>query len=189
MPPDRMIAEIVRRVPAGGFGPFIPVGGSGGGGADASGEGEDAEEGGDESPEELVAASDAAVDADRQATIASSGMMDSDSDSPSALYGDAAPQNSADASKPIDTPGNDDFISDNAFSEPDFGDEQSFSDDTSFSTDSDFGQQSSQSEFFGEADQTTTDVFDTGSSGAGAGEESGSGLFGTLWDFFMGDDE
>jgi hypothetical protein len=39
----------------------------------------------------MVAATDQAVDADRQATVASWGMtMGEDADSPSALYGDAA---------------------------------------------------------------------------------------------------
>lgn len=180
MPPDRMIAEIARRVPGGGIGPVIPIGGSAGGDAAAAGDSEAVEEAGDESPEELVAATDVAVDADRQATVASSGMMDTDSDSPSALYGDAAPADSL-GSKSSETSGGDDFFSEATT----FGDEPSFSDDSSFSTDNDFGQQS-QGDFFGEESQTATDVFDSGA--AGVDEETGRGIIGTLWDFFTGED-
>jgi hypothetical protein len=181
-----MIAEIARRLPSGGIGPIIPIGGSAGGDAAAAGDSEAVEEAGDESPEELVAATDAAVDADRQATVASSGMMDTDSDSPSALYGDAAPADSL-GSKSSETSGGDDFFSEATFKDDEttFGDEPSFSDDSSFSTDNDFGQQS-QGDFFGEETQTTTDVFDSGA--AGVDEETGSGILGTLWDFFTGDD-
>lgn len=183
MPPDRMIAEIARRVPRGGIGPFIPIGGSAGGDASADGDSEPVEEASDESSEELVAASDAAVDADRQATVASSGMMDADADSPSALYGDAAPSNSTGSS------GRDDFFGESTFNadEKSFGEEPVFSDETSFSTESDFDQHS-QGDFFGDDTQTTTDVFDSGATAVGGGEEGGSGILGTLWDLFMGDD-
>jgi hypothetical protein len=170
-----MIAEIARRVPGGGIGPVIPIGGSAGGDAAAAGDSEAVEEAGDESPEELVAATDVGVDADRQATVASSGMMDADSDSPSALYGDAAPADSL-GSKSSETSGGDDFFSEATSKD----DETTFGDEPSF-----FGQQS-QGDFFGEETQTTTDVFDSGA--AGVDEETGGGIFGTLWDFFTGDD-
>ncbi|KAL3903870.1 MAG: hypothetical protein SGILL_010280, partial [Bacillariaceae sp.] len=95
MPPDFMIAKIASRVPAGGLGPIIPLGGMGGG--SDSGSGGDSDAGGAAdgaagdvagsgaagagvgSGEDMVAASDDAIDADRQATVAASGMsMDDD---------------------------------------------------------------------------------------------------------------
>jgi len=210
MPPDRMIGEIARRVPSGG-GPFIPIpgmGGGGGGDAAAGAAGEAAagtaagEALGDSTPEELVASTDAAMDADRQATVASSGI---DSDSPSALFGDAAGDDtnststlgSTNTTEPASssTFGDDPFASETTFTDNDSnetmfgGDEPTFTDgdSTSFSTSDDFGQ-SSGGGFFGGGDdsQTTTDVFDSVSESAG--EDAGSSIISTLWDIFMGDD-
>ncbi|KAL3935239.1 MAG: hypothetical protein SGBAC_009202 [Bacillariaceae sp.] len=211
MPPDRMIGEIARRVPSGG-GPFIPIPmGGGGGGGEAAGDaaagtaGEAAagaaagEALGDASPEEMVASTDATMEADRQATVAASGV---DSDSPSALFGDAAGSDasnstmgSTNATEPTSssTFGDDPFASETTFGDTDssndtmFGDEPMFTDDdsTSFSNTDDFGQAGG--DFFGgDSSQTTTDVFDSVSESVD--EDTGSSIIGTLWDIFMGDD-
>eukprot|EP00814_Leptocylindrus_danicus_P010281 CAMPEP_0116027728 /NCGR_PEP_ID=MMETSP0321-20121206/14864_1 /TAXON_ID=163516 /ORGANISM="Leptocylindrus danicus var. danicus, Strain B650" /LENGTH=420 /DNA_ID=CAMNT_0003501263 /DNA_START=126 /DNA_END=1385 /DNA_ORIENTATION=- len=91
-PPQRMISEIARRVPSGGgIGLGLPIGMGGGGGA--SGEGSEAGigEGGDV---EGLAAAEEAIENDRAFATASSVMGsqgdDADTDSPSALFGDAA---------------------------------------------------------------------------------------------------
>ena len=125
---------------------------------------------------------------DRQATVASSSASESelDSDSPSALFGDAAPSDTT------STPGGTDDMAENSFFQGEqtftddsttFMDETSFSDETNFST-SDFDQ--SQDSFWSEMDQTTTDVFDSGAS-----EEASStvsSILSTLWDIVTGDD-
>jgi uncharacterized protein (TIGR00266 family) len=201
MPADRMISEIARRVPSGGIGLGIPLGvGGGGGGGEGAAAGDEAAQAGVEgaapgSGEEMVAATDGAVDADRQATVASSGMMDSDdgaldSESPSALFGDAASQDAPLPSSPMEEPSStfqqDDFFSkETTFSDEGstFTDETAFSDDSSFSTD-DFSSQSQD----GFDDPTQTDFFDTGSGVTEEASEAGGGMFRTLWDFFTGDD-
>jgi uncharacterized protein (TIGR00266 family) len=211
MPADRMISEIARRVPAGGIGLGIPLGGGGGGG-EAEGAVEGTEGTGDaietESGEEMVAATDAAVDADRNATVASSGMMGDDSssspasnetvdsESPEALFGDAASKDDTSSSAST-TSSQDPFQQEeNTFKETSFSDdgtsateETSFSDDNSFSTE-EFEQQN-QDDFF--EDQTTTDVFESSSSAAeGASEDaasSGMDFIKSVWDFFMSDDD
>jgi uncharacterized protein (TIGR00266 family) len=204
MPPDRMISEIARRVPSGGpgIGIPIPIGlGGGGGGSEAAGEaaggdaaaaaaGGAAAGAGAEIPEDMVAATDQAIDADRQATVASSGMMGSDADanSPSELFGDAAPKDAGSTFDPAGSTGSSD---DGVFKETTFTDdgtattldETTFSDDTSFSSD-DFEQP--QEDFWGDGDQTTTDVFDSGATEEAS--STASSVFTTLWDFFTGDD-
>ncbi len=201
MPPDRMIAEIARRVPSGGPGIGIPIGLGGGGSTENAGEAtgsatEAAAAGGavaESGAEDMVATSDQAIEADRQATVASSGFMgsDKDADSPSELFGDAAPQNATTSPDPSsigpDSAGvNNGFVKEPTFTDDATAttlDENSFSDDTSFSSDY---EQPNESGFWSEGDQTTTDVFDSG-----ATEEvtsTSSSLFSTLWDFFTGDD-
>ena len=91
MPVDRMVSEIARRVPSGGgIGLGIPIGVGGGGGDVGVGD-EDGSTNG-EGVESGAVLTDSAVDADRNATIASSGMMDGSSDPESAesLFGDVA---------------------------------------------------------------------------------------------------
>lgn len=210
MPADRMIGEIARRVPSGGGGPFIPIGGMGGGEGGTEGAAEAGAAGvdgavadevaaGGAPEEEMVASTDAAIEADRQATVATSGM---DADSPSALFGDAVgdPSNSTtiggnttDASS---TFGDDPLVSETTFTDNDknqtmFGgdDEPTFTDDdaTSFSTSDDFDQSGGGGDWFGgDNSETTTDVFDS-ATGA-VDEEAGSSILNTLWDIFMGDD-
>ena len=101
MPVDRMVSEIARRVPSGGgIGLGVPIiggGGGGGGGGDAAaaGEGDTAAgvDGNESGVDPGVSVTDAAIDADRNATIASSGMMDDSSSNPEtaeSLFGDAA---------------------------------------------------------------------------------------------------
>jgi uncharacterized protein (TIGR00266 family) len=199
MPPDRMISEIVRRIPSRGMGLGIPIpmGGGGGGGAAAGEEGAEAGAGdaASGSGEEMVAATDEAVNADRQAIVASSGMMDSDdgaldSESPSALFGDAAPKDALPPSSPMEEPSStfqqDDFFSkETTFSDEGstFTDETAFSDHSSFSTD-DFSSQDQD----GFDDPTQTDVFDTGTDVTEEASEGVGGMFRTLWDFFTDDD-
>jgi Mitochondrial biogenesis AIM24 len=95
MPSDRFISEIVRRVPVGGIGLGIPLpmGREGGGVATSPVDDSVVPENGTESVS-AVATTDTAVEADRQATVATSGPMDSrsvDAESPNALFGDATP--------------------------------------------------------------------------------------------------
>jgi len=194
MPPDRLISEIARRIPSGGIGMGIPIGlmgGGGGSGSDADGSGDDVSEPTDS------AADNSAASTDEDNTITSSDSMPNgggsvdDSESPSALFGDAAsapdfdpPLDSSSASmsdmdettsfSTEDTPsypnddttsfGDDDFIRDNTAQ-----DETSFSDD-SFSKEDSF------------------ESFDSGITESDGEEGGSSGLFGQLWDFFTGDD-
>jgi uncharacterized protein (TIGR00266 family) len=193
MPPDRMIAEIASRVPGGsGIGFGIPIMGGGGGGGEAAAASESG-------AAEQVAATDAAVDADRQATVASSGASSPnadgarlDADSPSDLFGDAAPEggpvepghgamqtpedsSSFAGAQPDFEDGQDDFST--SASEPSFAD-TSFSDDFSQNADVSDG------ELFDD-----TSVADSTDATGESASEAGSSLLSTLWDFFMGDDE
>lgn len=208
MPPDRMIAEIARRVPSGGPGIGIPIGIGGGGSSETVGEAAggsaDAAAGagatGDAGIGGMGAASEQAIEADRQATIASSGMMGSnaDADSPSELFGDAAPRDTP--IHPRDTPPSTDPDNvsadasggtDGGFKETTFTDdattttfeENSFSDETSFSSDFDPTIDESQ---WNETSDAATEVFDSGVVEEAA--STSSGLIRTLWDFFTGDD-
>ena len=185
MPSDRMIAEIARRVPSGGPGIGIPIGG-GGTAADAgeAGAGEDGavvEEGGGE---EMVAATDAAVEADRQATVASSGAMstdDIDSESQSALFGDAVNAKDQDTSVgDASTTNVDEFGEDPSWAssaeQPAFKDDDSFTAEESTFKDEDLFD-----------DATTTEGLGLGETAAEEG--GGGGILSTLWDFFMGGDD
>lgn len=208
MPADRMIAEIARRVPSGGPGIGIPIGMGGGGSSAETGEGatdgtaEGAAAGGmvadptAETPEDMVAATDQTVEADRQATVASSGMSidddsssNTDTNSASELFGDAAPKDqdpfNVSSSSSEDASG---------FQETTFSDEgttstmdeTTFSDDTSFSS-NEFEQP--QEGFWGDDNGgTTTDVFDSASEVTEEAGNSMSSIFSTLWDIFRGDD-
>ena len=215
MPSDRMIADIARRVPSGGgIGLGIPIGGAGGGGGGEDGDianaGSDSEVGVGSS-EEMVAATNAALDTDRQATVASSGMMDNsertagdiDSESPSALFGDAASEKptSGTSSSPFTT---DPLVDSSRTMETTFSDgdkDAIFSDETTnFSTDDDSGFVLSEEDQFGQDDRqdmfedstTTTDIFENGSGGGFDGEEksdAANGILGTLWDVLTGGDD
>lgn len=182
MPVDRMVSEIARRVPSGGgIGLGIPIMGGGGGGGDAEaagdvGEGEVAA--GDMAADtaEGASVSDAAVEADRAATVASSGML-SDPHSSEGLFGDAAHPSSPSGLEPTsdgmesehaDFSGSDDFAQQGIeFEEPSVTD-QSFEDDgTTFST---------------YEDESTNDA------ATDVPSEEGPGLLGQLWDFFTDDE-
>jgi uncharacterized protein (AIM24 family) len=122
MPPDRMIAEIARRIPAGssGIGFGIPIGIGGGGGDVGTSDGSTTVDASPSAPgigEEIgmMSSSDAAIQADRNTTVASSGMSSSthhddvvaaSADSPTALFGDAVPQSTAPHMNPIPTSSN-----------------------------------------------------------------------------------
>jgi hypothetical protein len=186
MPADRMIAEIARRIPSGGPGIGIPIGGGGGGsGVDAAGAEAGAEAAGvTGGGEEMVAATDAAIDADRQATVATSGVMSSDDvdgDSPGALFGDAVSDDAASLRRQSDDaiPTDDGFGNHNDFAtdstEPQFDDSAdrfSTSDENTFKDEGFF--EDSSTEGLGEA--------------ASEAAESGGGLLSTLWNFFTGGD-
>lgn len=206
MPPDRMIAEIARRVPGPGIGLGIPIG-LGGGGGDA-GTATDTPGGvdpgaagvGDEAAvaaaggEEAVAATDAAIEADRQATVAASGM---DSDSQSALFGDTVSTSDTAASTTSASSVPPDLNSSSSSSSSD-----SFSQETTFGGDSDFADQStfsSETTFQDDFDDSFTDqqqdgdMFDDSAiEGLGGGEEaaeSGSSVLSFLWDLVSGRDD
>lgn len=214
MPPDRMISEIARRVPSGGgigLGVPIGLGGTGGGEADAAAAGADeaaagaaaagvgadeavADSAGDASPKDMVAATDAAVDADRQATVASSGFSGDhassiDSDSPSALFGDAAPEDTI-VRPPSSSPASSDFDEDMSFStdnasSADFGEDSTqqfddFADETQFLT----MDEPTSEDFGGDTEDFDTGDFDE--SGLGGDEDGGGigGIIRSIWDFF-----
>lgn len=207
MPPDRMIAEIARRVPGPGIGLGIPIGLGGGGGdagtatdtpggvdpgaAGVGGEAAVAAAGG----EEAVAATDAAIEADRQATVAASGM---DSDSQSALFGDTVSTSDTAASTTSASSVPPDLNSSSSSSSS----SDSFSQETTFGGDSDFADQStfsSETTFQDDFDDSFTDqqqdgdMFDDSAiEGLGGGEEaaeSGSSVLSFLWDLVSGRDD
>lgn len=195
MPPDRMISEISRRVPGGGIGFGVPIGVGGSGGAGDAAGGTGVEEGAAAPGEEGIAASDATIEADRQATVATSGAMQ-DSDSPDALFGDAAPNDMP----PLTNEPNESFgesvSEDQVMSESDdFSAEQGFSDETTFGDDefndqsSDFGQDDTS--FSSSSDES--DVGDSLSDAAGDVDtgsivDTAKSVISSLWDFFNGDD-
>jgi hypothetical protein len=195
MPPDRMMSEIARRVPSGGIGLGIPIGIGGGGGDTTEGDNDgdgtsDTNE--SEADEDLVATSDAAVEADRNATVASSGTFDNDtieSESPDALFGDVA-SNSVGVS-PHSNNGKEDLgeNGDISNSMPDLDDATTFSSDTT-----QFGDDLTSENQFDDFDQddtsfSTEDQF--GSSLESDSGEEGSGIsdiFRTIWDLFNDDE-
>jgi Mitochondrial biogenesis AIM24 len=186
MPPDRMIAEIASRVPSGGPGIGIPIGGFGGGGASdeaaaAGAEGGSAVEGAG-GAEEMVAASDAAIDADRQATVATSGAMSSDdvdADSQSALFGDAVQKdNVTTAEESAGTNTGDDFSWASTSNEPTFDDSK----EDTFSTGG------TEEPTFDDSGFEESTTFEGAEEAASDAAETAKGIFSTLWDFFTGDD-
>eukprot|EP00984_Skeletonema_dohrnii_P034408 scaffold33550_cov114-Skeletonema_dohrnii-CCMP3373.AAC.3 len=200
MPIDRMVSEIARRVPrGGGIGLGVPLFGGGGGGTGGGEEGAagaaagDAvvggEGGGDESTlnaaDAGVPMSDSAIEADRNATVASSGMMADDLSSPDpesseSLFGDAAyGGGSSDGRLNSGTSSTtstedkssfsmeDDFSQPPEFEEPPMVDEQQFEDDgTTFST----------------YDSNASEEIPTTSDDEGG--QSIFGQLGQLWEFF-----
>jgi hypothetical protein len=159
MPIDRMVSEIARRVPSGGgIGLGIPIGGVGGGSSSSSEENavEEGEENVDgDTDAGGVPLSDDVIDADRNATVASSGMMSSEDDSPppphnheddpessESLFGDAAYGDGDELPRSFETTmEEDDFAMPQEeggdipeFEEPKISDEQFEDDGTTFST-------------------------------------------------------
>jgi uncharacterized protein (TIGR00266 family) len=199
MPPDRMISEIARRVPSGGPGIGIPIGMGGLGGGEGGGDESEGGEGGNgtSSVEDM----DAAVNADRQATVASSGMMgddeggaspavgaDNDAGSSSALFGDAAPeQDTSSSSQSIGESSfgqtTDDFSTSGDV--PDMEESASLGDDLSDSAGSFDNDGSGEA---GDFDDGSIDFGDEISGGDG-GDEGGSSILGKLWDLFTGGDD
>jgi len=194
MPADRMISEIARRIPSGG-GIGIPIGmgsGSSSDGSDSTGVETPGSAGeaavGEENAEDLVASTDAAIDADRNATVATSGIA-TDSESTSALFGDAAPKDEGTLPKDSDgIPGLDiedttSFSTQNDNFGEDFTKDQEFddfaNDETSFTTMDD------------EKFSSGSDDVDIPDELSDAVEESTSSLgslFSNIWDMFRDDD-
>lgn len=198
MPPDRMISEISRRVPGGGIGFGIPIGVGGSSGAGDAAGGTGVEEGAAAPGEEGIAASDAAVEADRQATVATSGAMQ-DSDSPDALFGDAAPKEMPPLTPEPDESFGEQATQDQAMSEGDhFSADQGFSDETTFGDDEFNDEFNDQSSDFGQDDTSfssseQSDVGDSLSDAAGDVDtgsvlDTAKSVISSLWDFFNGDD-
>mmetsp|Transcript_40270 Transcript_40270/g.56697 ORF Transcript_40270/g.56697 Transcript_40270/m.56697 type:complete len:213 (+) Transcript_40270:852-1490(+) len=177
MPPDRMISEIARRVPAGGIGLGVPVG------APTSTTGSESDLANTENEVasgdlgEVAAATDDAIEADRLGTVASSGFstiendVSIDSDSPSALFGDVAPDHSDNFTEDQSFTNTENTSGDiwedsegkytgDSFSNSDFGDE--FEDDTTFTT------------FDGSMDEGT--------------QETSKSFLSTIFDMFTGGD-
>jgi len=134
--------------------------------------------------------SDADIDADRQATVASSGGSDNlDSESPNALFGDAAGENSSDSIPSemdnVQNQGHDYFGEDMEKTPDYFGDgnqEEKKEDDWGFGDSSGSGN---------DFDDSVEDQIDFGE-GAQDAAESGSGIVTDimkgLWDLFSDDD-
>jgi uncharacterized protein (AIM24 family) len=203
LPPDRMIAEIARRVPSGGggIGLGIPIGIGGGGGGSGGDVGGGAADVGTASDGAAAAgaAGEAALEADRTATIASSGVSSTDSsihdsaavdsESPSALFGDVASPVSHASSQTAPGPNSDtwesplyndasapaaqlydDTTSAGNSSEPSFDDE--------FSVENPMDDGASTSISDGEL------FDDTVSSSTEEAVETGKSMFRQIWDFF-----
>lgn len=203
MPPDRMISEIARRIPSGGgLGLGIPIGMGGGG---SSGEATEAEgEENAESPGEIsdteTESLDEAIENDRNNTIASSGLSETegDAESASALFGDAAGKEEAPTSE---TNNNDSFEQDtnsmdnDQFGEfesssdfdtnSDFVDEPSF-DSTEFTTDNEPDFENDMEDEFGQ-DESSFDTEDFGQADEETGKDVGS-ILKDIWDFFNDDE-
>lgn len=189
MPPDRMIAEIASRIPSGGlgFGIPIPIGGGDSGGGGNAGDMAGAAGGADEiatGAASTAAASDAAIEADRAATVATSGIGSTgsiDSESPSALFGDAVTpsQNSSSAdssaasSQSYDSAPNEQPIFDDSSSFSSESNEPMFNDDISID------------EGMGDGNINDGELFDDTVTDASENvvEESQS-FFRKVWDFF-----
>jgi uncharacterized protein (AIM24 family) len=189
MPPDRMIAEIASRIPSGGlgFGIPIPIGGGGGGG-NGAGDAAGAAGGG---AEELAAgaastgmASDAAIEADRAATVATSGIGSAgnvDSESPSALFGDAVTPSQSTLSADSSPASSQSY-------ESDPNEQPTFDDSSSFSSESNepiFDDNISIDDSMSDGSINDGELFDDTAVDASENvvEESQS-LFRQIWDFF-----
>jgi uncharacterized protein (TIGR00266 family) len=192
MPPDRMIAEIARRVPTGlGIGIGVPIGVGSGSDTSAAGSADGASGAADagmaggmvnaSSSSGATVDSEGAIEADRNAAVASSGL---DSESPSALFGDAVPRGVP--SSPL---------SETTTADP-HSQSQSTTED-SIGEDSTFGAEMREP-VYQDSPATDDDRFSDGelfndtssSSGANVVESSnGGGLFSTLWNIFSGNSD
>lgn len=180
MPPDRMIAEIASRVPAGssGFGPIIPmpIGGMGGGGDTGGGEAEGTSvDGAAGVPGDVTSNPDVVDSGNEQDTTDAT-------DSATTADDPYANTNIDDNNNFQETTFTDDGLDESAFAEPTFS-------DNSFSTNDNegmFGQQDGSGDLFDDS----TEIFDTGFSEAPTEEaaEAGSSILSTLWDIFTGGD-
>lgn len=188
MPPDRMIAEIASRIPSGGLGFGIPIPmGGGSGGSNGTDEAAGIAGGADEiaagaaSTAAASAASDAAIEADRAATVATSGSGNVDAESPSALFGDAvSPSQGTNSVESSPTSSQSyESVSDE---QPTFDDSSSFS---SENTEPAFDENISFDDGMGNDTMNDGELFDDSDVGASENvvEESQS-FFRKVWDFF-----
>jgi uncharacterized protein (TIGR00266 family) len=193
LPSDRMIAEIVRRIPAGmGFGIPIPLGGGGSGAEAGAG---DAAATGTEGAVAGAAAGEGA-EATSGETATTNGDTDGDganvdADSPSALFGDAFPADATERSSASSSTSNTTSAEPFQESPSSWGDDTNATSGSSSSnepslTDTDFEQSESFSTDDGfsdddlfEGDGTTTDAF-----GSEDAQQSAGGILQSLWDFF-----
>ncbi|KAL7527831.1 hypothetical protein ACHAXR_002614 [Thalassiosira sp. AJA248-18] len=190
MPVDRMVSEIARHIPSGGgIGLGIPIMGGGGGSGEGAGDAAAGDAAGTDASGAIddeggvgagVPVTDAAVEADRNATVASSGMASSDPESSESLFGDAAygggsalPESEPTSldSSDVDTSfSTDEFSLPNAtmpeFEEPTMVDEQFEDDGTTFTS------------YEGDDSSGGTDVE------MPTPDDDGSSILGQLWDLF-----
>jgi uncharacterized protein (AIM24 family) len=189
MPVDRMVSEIARRVPSGGgIGLGIPIGmgGGGGGGEGESVVGDEAvADSGTEAAASGIPVTDATVDADRNSTIASSGLIDSsasDPESAESLFGDAAYGGSTPVDDTISYVTQDDAFAESQMNIPEF--EEPAISESQF-------EEPAMSEPQFEDDGTTftneSSSFDGGEELTPASDE-GQSLISQLWDFFTNDE-
>lgn len=217
MPIDKMVSEIARHVPrGGGIGLGIPIMGGGGGGGDSTGVdgaatvgSTDVEEGvvgnGGDAGVSAMTSDAAAIDADRNATIASSAGVPpsslespSDPESPESLFGDAAfggesgstPMGVGSSSASSSTSSPDFNEGGSAYSTTDDASSQLPSEDaTNDVPDFDESTISSEDDLF-EGDGTTFSTYDGGGNAAEMpptpdGGEGTSSILGQLWDLFQ----
>lgn len=220
MTPDRMVSEITRRIPSSsgiGFGIPLGIGGAGGGGGTEGGSSDGTiiptpgGIGDDNSTKnsDVLLSSDEAINADRNATVASSGVSSSNNDdanSPNALFGDAVPttttnsstidyDNDAGMNSNVNNDDDNTSFSSSSSNETLFGDDLEFHSDEftatndnsdDFSNDINNNEMKGDGELFYDDNSDSTSTSDTIDEVASSGENS---IFSTLWDFFTGRDE
>jgi uncharacterized protein (TIGR00266 family) len=183
MTPDRMIAEIAARVPAGssGFGPIIPmpIGGMGVAGDTGGGEAEGTSIDGAAGVPGDVTGNPDVVDSENEQDTTDATDSATTADDP------YANTNIDDNNNFQEITFTNDSFDETAFAEPTLSDNQT----TSFSTNDDegiFGQQDGSGDLFDDS----TEILDTGFSEAPIEEaaEAGSSILSTLWDIFTGGD-
>mmetsp|Transcript_21157 Transcript_21157/g.31373 ORF Transcript_21157/g.31373 Transcript_21157/m.31373 type:complete len:433 (+) Transcript_21157:200-1498(+) len=184
MPPDRMISEIARKVPGGGIGLGIPIGVGSGGGAEDAAAGVGVE--GDGS--EAIAASDTGALTEESSSPGSTS-ENIDTDSPNALFGDAAVNESIPGSAA--TKQSTETSQDPFYDSENTSDQQGFSDETTFSTENEMNEfddfaddNTSFSTYEGDASSSIGDGIGAEDIDTESVAESAKNILSTLWDMF-----